>query len=90
MSYRRDFTKPYHVELIANKKAFEMRKLGVEWEEIRKTLNMGFEEIRHIITNYNQIKQAKQNDRATGTTTEPTNSINLSATILLEDAEHRA
>ena len=88
MSYRRDFTKPFHVELIANKKAFEMRKLGVEWEEIRKTLNMGFEEIRHIITNYNQILKAKQNDRTTGTTPQPINSINLPTTILLEDAEH--
>ena len=77
MSYRRDFTKPFSAELIANKKAFEMRKLGVEWEEIRKTLNMGFEELRHIIQNYNQINQAKQNDRATRTTTEPTNSVNL-------------
>ena len=77
MSYRRDFTKPYHVELIANKKAFELRKLGVEWEEIRKTLNMGFEELRHIITNYNQIKQAKQNDRATGTTPQSTNSVHI-------------
>lgn len=64
MSYRRDFTKPFHCELIANKKAFEMRKVGVEWEEIRKTLNMGFEELRHIIQNYNQILKAKQNDRA--------------------------
>lgn len=69
MSYRRDFTKPFSAELIANKKAFEMRKLGVEWEEIRKTINMGFEELRHIIANYNQINQAKQNDRATRTTT---------------------
>lgn len=77
MSYRRDFTKLYHCELIANKKAFEMRKLGVEWEEIRKTLNMGFEELRHIIQNYNQINQAKQNDRASGTTPQPTNSVNL-------------
>jgi len=68
MSYRRDFTKPFHCELIANKKAFEMRKVGVEWEEIRKTLNMGFEELRHIIQNYNQINQSKQNDRATRTT----------------------
>jgi hypothetical protein len=90
MSYRRDFTKPYHVELIANKKAFEMRKVGVEWEDIRKTLNICFEELRHIIENYNQILKAKQNDRATGTTTEPTNSINLPTTILLEDAKHRA
>ena len=65
MSYRRDFTKPFHCELIANKKAFEMRKVGVEWEEIRKTLNMGFEELRHIIQNYNQILKAKQNDRQT-------------------------
>ena len=64
MSYRRDFTRPYHCELIANKKAFELRKLGEEWEDIRKHLNMGFEELRHIITNYNQINQAKQNDRA--------------------------
>jgi flagellar biosynthesis chaperone FliJ len=88
MSYRRDFTKPYHIELIANKKAFEMRKLGVEWEDIRKTLNICFEELRHIITNYNQINQAKQNDRATGTTTEPTNSVNLQTAILFEDAEH--
>ena len=87
MSYRRDFTKPYHVELIANKKAFEMRKLGVEWEEIRQTLNICFEELRHIIANYNQIQT---NDRATGTTTEPINSVNLPTTILLEDAEHRA
>ena len=77
MSYRRDFTKPFHCELIANKKAFEMRKVGVEWEEIRKTLNMGFEELRHIIQNYNQILKAKQNDRATGTTTQPTNSVNI-------------
>jgi len=77
MSYRRDFTKPFSIELIANKKAFEMRKVGVEWEDIRKTLNMGFEELRHIIQNYNQINQAKQNDRATRTTTEPTNSVNL-------------
>ena len=77
MSYRRDFTKLYHCELIANKKAFEMRKVGTEWEEIRKTLNMGFEELRHIIQNYNQINQAKQNGRATRTTTEPTNSVNL-------------
>ena len=80
MSYRRDFTKPYHVELIANKKAFEMRKLGVEWEEIRQTLNICFEELRHIIANYNQIQT---NDRATGTTTEPINSVNLPTTILL-------
>ena len=77
MSYCRDFTKPFHCELIANKKAFEMRKVGTEWEEIRKTLNMGFEELRHIIQNYNQINQAKQNDRATGTTPQPTNSVNL-------------
>ena len=77
MSYRRDFTKPFSIELIANKKAFEMRKVGVEWEDIRKTLNMGFEELRHIIQNYNQINQAKQNDRATGTTPQPTNSVNL-------------
>lgn len=77
MSYRRDFTKPFHCELIANKKAFEMRKLGVEWEEIRKTLNMGFEELRHIVQNYNQINQAKQNDRATTTAPQPTNSVNL-------------
>ena len=77
MSYRRDFTKPFHCELIANKKAFEMRKVGTEWEEIRKTLNMGFEELRHIIANYNQINQAKQNDRATRTTTEPANSVNI-------------
>ena len=77
MSYRRDFTKPFHCELIANKKAFEMRKVGVEWEEIRKTLNMGFEELRHIIQNYNQILKAKQNDRATGTTPQSTNSVNL-------------
>jgi hypothetical protein len=34
MSYRRDFTKPFYCELIANKKAFELRKLGEEWEEI--------------------------------------------------------
>ena len=87
MSYRRDFTKPYHIELIANKKAFEMRKLGVEWDEIRQTLNICFEELRHIIANYNQIQT---NDRATGTTTEPINSVNLPTTILLEDAEHRA
>ena len=77
MSYRRDLTKPFHCELIANKKAFEMRKVGTEWEEIRKTLNMGFEELRHIIQNYNQILKAKQNDRATGTTPQPTNSVNL-------------
>ena len=77
MSYRRDFTKPFHCELIANKKAFEMRKVGTEWEEIRKTLNMGFEELRHIIQNYNQILKAKQNDRATGTTPQSTNSVNL-------------
>ena len=87
MSYRRDFTKPYHVELIANKKAFEMRKLGVEWDEIRQTLNICFEELRHIIANYNQIQT---NDRTTGTTTEPINSVNLPTTILLEDAKHRA
>ena len=86
MSYRRDFTKPFHCELIANKKAFEMRKVGIEWEEIRKTLNMGFEELRHIIQNYNQINQAKQNDRATRTTPEPTDSVNLPTAILLEDA----
>jgi hypothetical protein len=90
MSYRRDFTKPYHVELIANKKAFELRKLGVEWDEIRQTLNICFEELRHIITNYNQINQAKQNDRATGATPQPTNSVNLPTAILFEDAEHRA
>lgn len=77
MSYRRDFTKPFHCELIANKKAFEMRKVGTEWEEIRKTLNMGFEELRHIMENYKQINQAKQHDRATGTTPQPTNSVNL-------------
>jgi flagellar biosynthesis chaperone FliJ len=82
MSYRRDFTKPFHCELIANKKAFEMRKVGTEWEEIRKTLNMGFEELRHIITNYNQINQAKQNDRATGTTPQSTDSVNLPTAIL--------
>ena len=87
MSYRRDFTKPYHVELIANKKAFEMRKLGVEWDEIRQTLNICFEELRHIIANYNQIQT---NDRTTGTTTEPINSVNLPTAILFEDAEHRA
>jgi hypothetical protein len=51
------------VELIANKKAFEMRKVGVEWEEIRKTLNICFEELRHIIANYNQINQAKQDEK---------------------------
>ena len=77
MSYRRDFTKPFSIELIANKKAFEMRKVGTEWEEIRKTLNMGFEELRHIVQNYNQINQAKQNDRATTTAPQPTNSVNL-------------
>lgn len=88
MSYRRDFTKPFHCELIANKKAFELRKLGVEWDEIRQTLNICFEELKHIITNYNQILKAKQNDRTTGTTTEPTDSVNLQTTILLEDAEH--
>lgn len=54
-----------------------MRKVGVEWEEIRKTLNMGFEELRHIIHNYNQINQAKQNDRATGTAPQPTDSVNI-------------
>jgi flagellar biosynthesis chaperone FliJ len=88
MSYRRDFNKPYHVELIANKKAFEMRKVGTDWEEIRKTLNICFEELRHIIANYNQINQAKQNDRATGTTPQPTDSVNLQTVILLQDAEH--
>ena len=88
MSYRRDFTKSYHVELIANKKAFELRKLGEEWEDIRKQLNMGFEELRHIIANYNQINQAKQNDTATGETPQPTDSVNLQTTILLENAEH--
>ena len=77
MSYRRDFTKPFSIELIANKKAFEMRKVGTEWEEIRKTLNMGFEELRHIVQNYNQINQAKQNERATTTAPQPTNSVNL-------------
>ena len=90
MSYRRDFTRPFHCELIANKKAFEMRKVGVEWEEIRKTLNMGFEELRHIMENYKQILKAKQNDTATGTTPQPTNSVNLQTAILLKDAEHRA
>jgi hypothetical protein len=77
MSYRRDFTRPYHCELIANKKAFELRKLGEEWEDIRKHLNICFEELRHIIANYNQILKAKQNDRATGTTPQPTDSVNI-------------
>ena len=90
MSYRRDFTKPYHVELIANKKAFEMRKVGTDWEEIRQTLNICFEELRHIIENYDQILKAKQNDRATGATPQPTDSVNLQTAILFKDAEHRA
>jgi hypothetical protein len=54
--------------------------------DIRKTLNMGFEELRHIITNYNQINQAKQNDRATGTTPQSTDSVNLPTAILFQDA----
>jgi orotate phosphoribosyltransferase-like protein len=87
MSYRRDFTKPYHVELIANKKAVQLKKDGIEWHEISKQLNISCEELNHIIENYNQIQT---NDRATGTIIEPINSVNLPTTILLEDAEHRA
>jgi orotate phosphoribosyltransferase-like protein len=87
MSYRRDFTKPYHVELIANKKAVQLKKNGIEWHEISKQLNISCEELNHIIENYNQIQT---NDRATGTIIEPINSVNLPTTILLEDAEHRA
>jgi hypothetical protein len=41
MSYRRDFTKPFHCELIANKKAFELRKLGEEWE--------GMSQNKHVV-----------------------------------------
>ena len=87
MSYRRDFTKPFHCELIANKKAVQLKKDGIEWHEISKQLNISCEELNHIIENYNQIQT---NDRATGTITEPINSVNLPTTILLEDAEHRA
>jgi hypothetical protein len=85
MSYRRDFTKPYHVELIANKKAVQLKKDGIEWHEISKQLNISCEELNHIIENYNQIQT---NDRATGTIIEPINSVNLQTVILLEDAEH--
>lgn len=57
----RDFTRPFHCEIIANKKAIELKRSGMEWDAIRTQLNISFDEMKQITENYEQlIENAKK------------------------------
>ena len=51
----RDFTRPFHCEIIANKKAVDLKRSGMEWDVIRAQLNISFDEMKQIIENYEQL-----------------------------------
>jgi orotate phosphoribosyltransferase-like protein len=51
----RDFTKPFHCEIIANKKAIKLKRSGMEWDAIRTQLNISSDEMKQIIDNYKQL-----------------------------------
>jgi len=53
-SYR-DFSRPFHCEIIANKKAIDLKRSGMEWDAIRAQLNISFDEMKRIIENYEQL-----------------------------------
>ena len=55
--------KPYSIELVANKKAFELKEKGHTWEEIRTELNLAKDEVETIKFNYKSLKVREANER---------------------------